>query len=74
MRGYYNLGRVKETMNGPGSDSINDGDFKRPVVKLAPVLPEIDIFEKEKRAGDVVDELRNSTKLKSAPSSEIRIA
>ena len=41
-RGYYNLGRVTETIDG--SDGVirsaivrtNDGVYKRPVVKLAP--------------------------------------
>ena len=48
-RGYYNLGRVTETIDG--SDGVirsaivrtNDGVYKRPVVKLAPVLPGKDV-------------------------------
>ena len=63
-RGYYKLGRVVETMGG--SDGVirstkvrtNAGVYKRPVVKLAPVLPnEKDVFTKENRAGDVKAEL-----------------
>ena len=49
-----------------GSDGVirstkvrtNAGVYKRPVVKLAPVLPnEKDVFTKENRAGDVKAEL-----------------
>ena len=48
--GYYNLGRVAETIDG--DDGVirsaivqtNDGVYKRPVVKLAPVLPGKDVF------------------------------
>ena len=63
-QGYYKLGRVVETMEG--SDGVirstkvrtNAGVYKRPVVKLAPVLPnEKDVFTKENRAGDVKAEL-----------------
>ena len=44
-----------------------DGVYKRPVVKLAPVLPGKDVFAMESRAGDVAAELTNSiTKLNSA--------
>ncbi|XP_075256615.1 uncharacterized protein LOC142349088 [Convolutriloba macropyga] len=59
-RGFYNLGRVTETIEG--SDGVirsskvrtNDGVFKRPVVKLTPVLPnKKDVFVMENRAGDV---------------------
>ena len=59
-RGYYNLGRVTETIEG--SDGVirsakvrtNDGVYKRPVVKLAPLLPSSkDVFVMENRAGDV---------------------
>ena len=59
-RGYYNLGRVTETIEG--SDGVirsvkvrtNDGVYKRPVVKLPPVLLNSkDVFVMEKRAGDV---------------------
>ena len=61
--GYYNLDRVTETING--SDYLirsaivrtNDGVYKRPVVKLAPVLPGKDVFAMENRAGDVEAEL-----------------
>ena len=41
-RGYYNLGRVKETIDGSygvirsAKVRTNDGMYKRPVVKLAP--------------------------------------
>ena len=72
-RGYYNLGRVTETIDG--SDGVirsvivrtNDGVYKRPVVKLALVLPGKDVFAIENRAGDVAAELTNSiTKLNSA--------
>ena len=72
-RGYYNLGRLTETIDG--SDGVirsvivqtNDGVYKRPVVKLAPVLPGKDVFAIEKRAGNVVVELTNSiTKLNRA--------
>ena len=64
-RGYYNLGRIIETFEG--SDGViqsatiptNDGYYKRPVVKLAPVLPTgDDVFTKESRAGDVGAELK----------------
>ena len=64
-RGYYNLGRITETFEG--SDGVirsakirtKDGYYKRPVVKLAPVLPtEGDVFTKENRAGDVGAELK----------------
>ena len=45
----------------------NDGVYKRPVVKLAPVLPGKDVLAMENRAGDVAAELTYSiTKLKSA--------
>ena len=58
-RGYYNLGRVAESVDG--SDGVtrtaivgaNDRVYKRPVVKLAPVLPGKDILAMEKRAGDM---------------------
>ena len=72
-RGYYNLGRVAETIDG--SEGVirsakvrtNDGVYKRPVVKLAPVLPGKDVFAMENRAGHVATELTNSiTKLNSA--------
>ena len=72
-RGYYNSGRVTETIDG--SDGVirsaivrtSDGVYKRPVVKLAPVLPEKDVFATENRAGDVEAELNNSvTNLNSA--------
>ncbi|XP_075243805.1 uncharacterized protein LOC142338058 [Convolutriloba macropyga] len=57
-RGYYNLGRVTETIEG--SDRVirsakvrtNDGVYKRPVVKLALVLPK-DVFVMGNRAGGV---------------------
>ena len=72
-RGYYKLGRVTETIDG--SDGVirsaivqtNDGVYKRPVVKVAPVLPGKDVFAIENRAGDVAAELTNSiTKWNSA--------
>ena len=72
-RGCYNLGRVTETIDG--SDGVirsatvrtNDGVYKRPVVKLAPVLTGKDVFAMENRAGDVAGEPTNSiTKLNSA--------
>ena len=72
-RGCYNLGRVTETTiesDGVIRSAIvqtNDGVYKRPVVKLAPVLPGIDVFAMKIRAGDVAAELTNSiTKLNSA--------
>ena len=58
-RGYYNLGRITETFEG--SDGVirsakirkKDGYYKRPVAKLAPVLPTgDDVFTKENRAGN----------------------
>ena len=64
-RGYYNLGRIIETFEG--SDRVirsatirtKDGYYKRPVVKLAPVLPsDDDVFTKENSAGDVGAELK----------------
>ena len=75
-RGYYNLGRVTETIDG--SDGVirsaivrtNHGVYKSPVVKLAPVLHGKDVFAMENRAGDVAAELSNSiTKLNSASRS-----
>ena len=75
-RGYYNLGRVTETIHG--SDGLirsaivqtNDVVYKRPVMKLAPVLPEKDVFAMENRAEGVAAELTNSmTKFNSAPRS-----
>ena len=75
-RGYYNLERVTETIDG--SDGVirlaivrtDDGVYKRPVVKLAPVLHGKDVFAMENRAGDVAVELTNSiTKLNSASRS-----
>ena len=64
-RGYNNLGRITETFEG--SDKVirsakirtKDGYYKRPVVKLAPVLPTFgDLSTKENRAGDVGAELK----------------
>ena len=75
-RGYYNLGRVTEIIDG--SDGLirsaivqtNDGVYKRPVMKLDPVLPGKDVFAMENRDGDVAAELTNSmTKFNSAPRS-----
>ena len=75
-RGYYNLGRV--TRADDGSDGVirsakvrtNDGVYKRPVLKLAPVLPGKDVFAMENRAGDIAAQLNNSEiKLNSAPRS-----
>ena len=44
-----------------------DGVYKRPVVKLAPVLPGKDVFAIENSAGGMAAELTNSiTKLNSA--------
>ena len=72
-RGYCNLGRIAETIDG--SDGVirsaivrtNDGVYKRPVVKLAPVLTGKDVFAMENRAGDIAAELNNSEiKLNSA--------
>ena len=65
-RGYYNLGRVTETIDE--SDEViqspivqtNDGVYKRPVVKLVPLLSGEDVFAMENRAGDVAAELTNS--------------
>ena len=54
----YNLGEVTETIDG--SDGVirtNDEVYKRPVVKLAPILSGKDVFAIEYRAGDVVAEL-----------------
>ena len=66
-RGYLNVGRVTETIDG--SDGVirsaivrtNDGVYKRPVVKLAPVQPGKDVLAMENRAGDVEAELTIST-------------
>ena len=72
-RGYYSKGRDTETIDG--SDGViesaivrtNDGVYKRPVVKLAPVLPRKDVFAIENRAGKIGAELNNSEiKLNSA--------
>ena len=63
-RGYYNMGRINGTFEG--SDGVirsakirtKDGYYKRPVLKLAPVLSmDEDVFTKEIRAGDVRAEL-----------------
>ena len=76
VRGYNNLGRVTKTIDG--SDGVirseivrtNDGAYKRPVVKLAPVLPAKDVFAMENRAGDIAVELNDSElKFKSASRS-----
>ena len=75
-RGYYNLGRVTETIDG--SDGVIrsaivrtiDGVYKRPVIKLAPVIPGKDVFAMENRAGNIPAELNNSEiKLSSTPRS-----
>ena len=63
---YYNLCRVTELDDG--SDGVirsamvqtNDGVYKRPVGKLAPVLPEKDVLAMENRVGDMAAELTNS--------------
>ena len=64
-RGYYDLGRITEPFEG--SDGVfrsatirtKDGYYKRPLVKLAPVLPTGDhVFTKKNRAGDVGAELK----------------
>ena len=63
-RGYYDLGRITETFEG--SDGVirstkvrkKDGYYKRPAVKLTPVLPTGDVFTNENRAGDVGAELK----------------
>ena len=72
-RGYYNLSRVTETIGGPDGVirsaiiQTNDGVYKRPVVKLAPVLPGKDVFTMENRARDIAAEHNNSEiKLNSA--------
>ena len=71
--GYYNLGHVTKTIDG--SDVVirssivqtNDRVYKRPVVKLAPVLPGKDVFAMKNRVDDVAAELNNSiTELNSA--------
>ena len=63
-RGYYDLVQITETFEG--SDGVirsatiptKDGCYKRPVVKLAPVLPTgDDVFTKKNRAGNVGAEL-----------------
>ena len=63
-RGYYKLGRVTETKEGSerkirsAGIQTKDGVYRRPVVKLAPVLlMDKDVFTKENRAGDVGAEL-----------------
>ena len=61
--GYHKIGRVTKTIGG--SDGVirsaivrtNDGVYKRPVVKLAPVLPGKDVFAMEINAGDLAAEL-----------------
>ena len=70
-RGYHNLSRVTETIDGSSGVvrlaivQTNNGVYKRPVVKLAPVLTGKDIFPMGNRAGDVAAEHFNSmTKLK----------
>ena len=63
-RGYYKLGRVTETMEGSdrtvrsATIQTKDGVYKRPVLKLAPVLSmDEDVFTKGNRAGDIGAEL-----------------
>ena len=66
-RGYYNLGRVKEAIDG--SDGVirstifqtNDRAYKRPIVKLTTVQHERDVFAMENSGGNVVTELTKST-------------
>ena len=64
-RGFYDLGPKTETFEG--SDGLirsakiqtKNGYYKRPEVKLAPVLlTGDDVFKKENRAGDVGAELK----------------
>ena len=59
-RGYYKLGRVTQTMEvsdrtiRSATIQTKEGVYKRPVVKLAPVLSmDKDVSTKENRAGDV---------------------
>ena len=65
-RGCCNLGPVTETIYesvGVIRSPIvrtNDGTYKTPVKKLAPVLPGRDVVAIENRADDVVAELKNS--------------
>ena len=63
-RGYYDLGRIIEIFEGfdglirSAPIRTKDGYYKRPVVKLAPVLSmDEDVFTKENRAGYVGAEL-----------------
>ena len=63
-RGYYKIGRVTETIKGSDGAirsvtvQTKDGVYKRPVVKLAPVLLiDEDVLPRENRAGDVEAEL-----------------
>ena len=63
-RGYYKIGRVTETTEGSdrairsATVQTKDGEYKRPVVKLAPVLSMDKVVStKENRAGDVGVEL-----------------
>ena len=67
-RGYYDLGRITETFEGPdgvirsATIPTKDGCYKTPVVKLVPVLPTgDDVFKKENRAGDVGAKLEEQT-------------
>ena len=64
-RGFYNLGRITRTIED--SDGVirsakirtKDGYYKRPVRKLAPVLPTGDnVFTTENRSDDVRAELK----------------
>ena len=72
-RQFYNLAQVKKTVDG--SDCVirsavvrtNNGAYRRPVVKLATVLPGKCVLVMENRAGDVLTELiKSTTKLKIA--------
>ena len=72
-REYYNLGRVKETLDGshgvirPAIVRTNDGVYRRQVVKLATIVPGKDVFAIENSNGDMAAELTNLTaKLNSA--------
>ena len=65
-RGFYKMARVVHLTRGrdgiarSATVRTKDGEFQRPVVKLAPVLqPDNDVFLTENRAGDVGAELKN---------------
>ena len=60
MARVVHLTRGRDGIARSATVRTKDGEFQRPVVKLAPALhPDNDVFLTEKRAGDVGAELKN---------------